>query len=66
MGTAPLIKQGLGLNDIILRVGNKDANMYDMRELRRFLKSDDKKEITIKIKRGTDVKEVSFLLEKKI
>ena len=63
---SPAEKAGIRANDVILRVGDKDANMYDMRELRRFLKSGDKKEITMKIKRGTDVKEVSFLLEKNI
>ena len=65
-GDSPAYKAGIKSNDVILRVGNKDANMYDMWKLRRFLKSGDKKEVTMKIKSSTDVKEVSFLLEKKI
>lgn len=63
---SPAEKAGIRANDVILRVEDKDANMYDMRELRRFLKSGDKKEVTMKIKSSTDVREVSFLLEKKI
>jgi hypothetical protein len=63
---SPAEKVGIEANDIILRVGKKDASKYDMQELRRFLKSGDRQEVTMTIKHGTDVREVSFLLEKKI
>jgi len=63
---SPAEKAGIKANDIILRVGNKDVSKYDMQELRRFLKSGDKKEVAMTIKHGADVREVSFLLKKKM
>jgi hypothetical protein len=63
---SPAQKVGIRAGDIIYGVQNKDANNYDMQELRRFLKSGDRNEIKMVIKRGNDLKEFSFLLEKKI
>jgi len=63
---SPAEKAGIRANDVILSVCNKDANKYDIQELRRFLKSGDGQEITMTIKRGKEVRKVSFLLEKKI
>lgn len=63
---SPAEKAGIRANDVILSVCNKDAKKYDIQELRRFLKSGDGQEITMTIKRGNEVKKVSFLLEKKI
>lgn len=63
---SPAQKAGIQAKDTILKVGNKDANTYDILELRRFLMSGDRHKITMTIKRGDDVKEVSFLLKKKI
>ena len=63
---SPAEKAGIRANDIILSVSNKDAKKCDMPELRRFLKSGDGQEITMTIKRGKEVRKVSFLLEKKI
>jgi hypothetical protein len=63
---SPAQKAGITAKDIILRVGDKDANTYDILELRRLLMSGDKRNITMTIKRGDDVKDVSFLLEQKI
>jgi len=63
---SPAQKAGIMANDIILRIGDKDANTYDILELRRLLMSGDKRNITMTIKHGEDVKDVSFLLKKKI
>ncbi|MHC4097027.1 MAG: aspartyl protease family protein [Planctomycetota bacterium] len=63
---SPAQKAGIKANDVILKVGDKDANTYDILELRRFLMSGDKRNITMTIKHGDDVKDVSFLLKKKI
>lgn len=63
---SPAHKAGIRANDVILKVNNKDANEYEMGELRRVLRSGDKQKIMMTIKRGDDVKEVSFLLKKKI
>lgn len=63
---SPAQKAGIRANDIILKVGNKDANIYDMWELRRLLMSGDGHKISMTIKRGDDIKEASFLLKKKI
>jgi len=63
---SPAQKAGIRANDIILKVGNKDANTYDMWELRRHLMSGDKHKITMTTKRGDDIKALSFLLKKKI
>jgi len=59
-------KAGVRAKDVILKIGNKDVNTYNMWRLRRILMSEDKRKIAMAIKRGNDVKEVSFLLEKKI
>lgn len=63
---SPAQKAGIKANDIILKANNKDAKAYGMWELRQLLMSADKKKITMTIKSGDDVKELSFLLEKKI
>lgn len=63
---SPAQKAGIRAKDTILKVGNKNANTYDMWDLRRLLMSGDGHKITMTIKRGDDVKEVSFLLKKKI
>lgn len=63
---SPAQKAGIRANDIILKVGDKDANTYDILELRRLLMSGDKRNITMTIKDSNDVKDVSFLLKKKI
>jgi predicted aspartyl protease len=63
---SPAQKAGIKANDVILKVGDKDANTYDILKLRRFLMSEDKRNIMMTIKHGDDVKDVSFLLKKKI
>ena len=63
---SPAQKAGIDSKDIILTVDNNDANTYDILELRRLLMSKDKRNITMTIKRGDDVKDTSFLLKKKI
>lgn len=63
---SPAEKAGIKAKDVIIKVGNKDVNTYNMWRLRRILMSEDKRKITMAIKRGNDVKDVSFLLEKKI
>jgi hypothetical protein len=63
---SPAQKAGIGPKDIILKVNKKNAIKYDMWELRRLLMSEDKRNITMTIKHGDDVKDVSFLLKKKI
>jgi hypothetical protein len=63
---SPAHRAGIRANDIILRVENKDASEYGMWKLRRLLMSGDKKKVMITIKRADEVKEVSFLLKKKI
>ncbi len=63
---SPAQKAGIRANDVILKIDDKDANTYDMWELRRLLMSGDRRKIMMIIKHGDDVKEVSFLLKKKI
>ena len=63
---SPAQKAGIRANDIILKIDNKDANTYDMSVLRRLLMSQDKHKILMTIKQSDDVKDVSFLLKKKI
>jgi predicted aspartyl protease len=63
---SPAKKADINANDIILKVGDKDANTYDILELRRLLMSGDKRNITMTIKHGEDIKDLSFLLKKKI
>lgn len=63
---SPAQKAGIKANDVILKVQNEDASTYDMWDLRRVLISRDERKIRMAIKRGNDVKELSFLLKKKI
>jgi hypothetical protein len=63
---SPAQKAGIGPKDIILKVNERDADKYDMWELRRLLMSGDKRNIMMTIKNGENVKDVTFQLEKKI
>ena len=63
---SPAETAGIRAGDIILKVEHKNANEYDMWKLRRLMRSEDKRKITMTIRQGNDVKEVSFLLKKKI
>ena len=53
-------------DDVIVQINNKDSNAYEMGEVRNILESKDGQEITMTIKRGDEIKEVSFQLKKKI
>jgi predicted aspartyl protease len=59
-------KAGVRAKDVILKIGDKDVNEYEMWEIRDLKKSGDKRKIAMTIKRGNDIKEISFMLEKKI
>ncbi|MHC4130483.1 MAG: hypothetical protein ACYSSP_03525 [Planctomycetota bacterium] len=50
----------------MLSINNNDAEEYELWEIRELLKSGHQKEISMIIKRENEVKEVSFLLKKKI
>lgn len=63
---SPAQKAGIGSKDVILKVNEKDASKYDMWELRQLLMSEDRRNITMTIKHGENVKDISFLLKKKI
>ncbi|MHC4624737.1 MAG: aspartyl protease family protein [Planctomycetota bacterium] len=63
---SPAQEAGITAGDVILNVNNKDADEYDMWQLRRLLRSRDKCEINMTIKRGDNLKDISFLLKKKI
>jgi len=63
---SPAYEAGLKAGDIILKVNNKDANEYSRWELSRLKKSGDGDKIKMTIKRGDNVKEVSFVLKKRI
>ena len=63
---SPAQKAGIGPKDIILKVNEKNADKYDMWELRRLLMSEDKRNIMMTIKQGENIKDVTFQLEKKI
>ena len=63
---SPAQKAGINAGDIIINVDERDTNQYEIWELRRLLMSEDKRNITMTIKRGDDVKDTSFMLKKKI
>jgi predicted aspartyl protease len=63
---SPAQKAGITAGDVILNVNNKDADEYDMWQFRRLLRSRDKCKINMTIKRGDNLKDISFLLKKKI
>lgn len=63
---SPAHKAGIKANDVILKIGDDDVNLYNMWDIRELLRSGNRHKIMMVIKRGNDVKEVSFLLEKRI
>ncbi|MHC4620094.1 MAG: retropepsin-like aspartic protease [Planctomycetota bacterium] len=63
---SPAQEAGITAGDVIVKVDSKDAGRYDMWELRRLLRSQDKRRVDVTIKRGDQLKEFSFLLKKKI
>ncbi len=63
---SPAHKAGIKANDVILKIGDKNVKSYDIWDIRELLRSGNKHRITMVIKRGNDVKEVSFLLKKRI
>ena len=63
---SPADKAGIKDGDIIVDVMDKKADLYETWELKRLLRSGDKREIRMTIKRGDDIKKVSLLLEKTI
>jgi hypothetical protein len=63
---SPADKAGIKVGDIMLEIMDKKADSYEMWELLRLLRSGDKREIRMTIKRGDAVLKVSFVLEKRI
>ncbi len=63
---SPAYRAGIRANDVILKIGNDDVNLFDMWDIRELLRSGNRRKIMMVIKHGNDVKEVSFLLEKRI
>ncbi|MCK5611887.1 PDZ domain-containing protein, partial [Candidatus Pacearchaeota archaeon] len=64
--SSPAHKAGIKANDVVLKIGDDDVNLCDMWDIRELLRLGNRREIIMVIKRGNDVKEVSFLLEKRI
>lgn len=63
---SPAHEAGIHTDDVIAQINNKDSNAYEMWEVRDILKSKDGQEITMTIKRGDEIKEVSLTLRRKI
>jgi predicted aspartyl protease len=63
---SPAQKAGIKEQDVILKVDGKDTNVYDICDIRRILRSGDKRCIMMTTKRGDNVREISFFLKKKI
>jgi hypothetical protein len=62
---SPAEQAGIKTGDVILKVDGKDADSYGLFELRTYLKRDGQK-VTMTVKRGSDVNDVSFVLRRKI
>ncbi|MHC4584016.1 MAG: aspartyl protease family protein [Planctomycetota bacterium] len=63
---SPAHKAGIKTDDVILKIGDNDVKAYDMWDIREVLRSCNRCKIMMVIKRGDDIKEVSFLLKKRI
>lgn len=64
--SSPAHKAGIKANDVVLKIGDDDVNLCDMWDIRELLRLENRRKIIMVIKRGNDVKEVTFLLEKRI
>jgi hypothetical protein len=64
---SPAGNAGIIAGDVIVKVEGKEAQSYDMGQLRQLLKSEDGRSITMTIQqRDDDLKEVVFVLKKKV
>ena len=63
---SPAGNAGIIAGDIIVKVEGKEAQSYDMGQLRQLLKSEDGRSITMTIQRDDDLKKVVFVLKKKV
>ena len=63
---SPAQKAGMRANDVIIRINGRDSDAYEIQEIRQLLKSGDGYKIAMTIKRGDEIKKVSFQLETRI
>lgn len=63
---SPAAQAGIRAKDVILTVNGEPAASYEMWELRRLMRSGDKKKIKMTIQRGKKKMTVTFLLKKRI
>jgi len=63
---SPAEAAGIKAEDVVLKVGEKNAKGIDIEDLRDLLQSGDGKEIKMTIKRGGEEKAVSFRLKRRI
>jgi len=63
---SPAHKADIRPRDIILKVGNENAEKYELWQIERLLMSEENRMITLTIKRGRDIKDVSFVLRRRI
>jgi predicted metalloprotease with PDZ domain len=62
----PAAKAGIKVGDIILKLQGRDANTYQMWEIRDLLRSGPGKEIAMTLQRGKKTKDVVVALERQI
>ncbi|MHC4361842.1 MAG: PDZ domain-containing protein, partial [Planctomycetota bacterium] len=60
----PAYARGMRQQDVVIRVDNVDVASYSLSELLPLISQKDKEELTITIKRGDAIKQVSFTLNR--
>ncbi len=62
----PAAKAGIKAGDTILKLDGRDVSTYEMWEIRDLLRSGHGKEITMRIQRGSRIKDVKVVLERQV
>ena len=63
---SPAEKAGIFAGDIVVKIEGKEADSYNMRQLRELFRSGHGRKIALTIKRNGESKEIVLILEKKI
>ncbi len=64
--SSPAEKAGVQAGDIIIQIDGREANSYNMKQLKQLFRSGNGCKIKLQIERGGELKEITIVLEKEI